>query len=100
VNGLGKRPVLIVDIVLNGAETIDEPMKLIRFRSDRFDPLGFEPDEATPLAALTVWVKRLQRESNAICLPSEAILTGEFTRFDSLRAYERDVLMAVREDEG
>jgi hypothetical protein len=99
VDGLGERPVLVVDIVLNGADSLDEPMKMIRFRSDRFDPLGFEPDAATPLAALTAWVKRLQNESNAICLPSQVILTGAFERFDSFEAYEREVLMAVREDE-
>jgi hypothetical protein len=98
VNGLGKRPVLILDIVLSGPDGIDERMKLIRFRSDRFDPLGFEPDAANPLAALTAWVKRLQRKSNAICLPSQVILAGEFARFGSLEAYEREVLMAFRED--
>jgi hypothetical protein len=99
VSGLGNRPVLIVDIVLNGSESVDEPMKLIRFRSDRFDPLGFEPAAANPLAALTTWVQRLQSESNAICLPSRKILDREFARFDSLEVYEREVLMATREDE-
>ncbi len=100
VSGLGKRPVLIVDIVLNGSDGLDQPMKLIRFRSDRFDPLGFVPSAANPLAALTAWVQRLQNESNAICLPSESILAGEFARFETLEAYERGVLMVVREDEG
>ena len=100
VNGLGNRPVLIVDVMLNGSEGVDEPLKLVRFRSDRFDPLGFEPDAANPLEALTAWVKRLQSRSNATCLPSRNILSGEFARFKSIRAYERDVLMAVRVDEG
>ena len=99
VSGLGKRPVLIVDIVLNGSDGLDQPMKLIRFRSDRFDPLGFVPSAANPLAALTAWVQRLQNESNAICLPSESILAGKFARFETLEAYEREILMAVREDE-
>ena len=99
VSGLGKRPVLIVDIVLNGSDGLDQPMKLIRFRSDRFDPLGFVPSAANPLVALTAWVQRLQNESNAICLPSESILAGKFARFETLEAYEREILMAVREDE-
>ena len=99
VSGLGNRPVLIVDIVLTGPDGVDEPMKLIRFRSDRFDPLGFEPAATSPLAALTAWVQRLQNESNAICLPSESILAGKFARFETLEAYEREILMAVREDE-
>jgi membrane associated rhomboid family serine protease len=100
VGGLGNRPVLIVDIMLNGSDGVDEPMKLIRFRSDRFDPRGLEPDAANPLTALIAWVERLQRGSNAICLPSRSILAGEFARFDTLEAYEREVLMAAREDEG
>jgi len=99
VDGLGNRPVLIVDIVLSASDSLDEPMKLIRFRSDRFDPLGFEPGAANPLAALTGWVKRLQGESNATCLPSRNIMDGEFARFETLEAYEREVLRAVREDE-
>jgi membrane associated rhomboid family serine protease len=99
VSGLGNRPVLIVDVVLSGSKSVDEPMKLIRFRSDRFDPLGFEPAAANPLAALTTWVQRLQSESNAMCLPSRKMLDGEFARFDSLEVYEREVLMATRADE-
>ena len=100
VSGLGNRPVLIVDVMLNGSDGVDEPMKLIRFRSDRFDPRRLEPDAANPLAALIAWVVRLQRGSNAICLPSRSILAGEFARFDTLEAYEREILMAAREDEG
>lgn len=98
VENLGKRPVLIIDVVLNGSDSIDEPMKLIRFRSDRFDPLSFEPSAANPLAALVVWVGRLQGCSNAICIPSEEILDGKFARFDSLEAYEQNVLSASRDD--
>jgi membrane associated rhomboid family serine protease len=100
VGGLGVRPVLIVDVILNGSDSLDEPMKLIRFRSDRFDPLGLEPAAANPLAALIAWVTRLQHGSNAICLPSSKIMDGAFSRFETLEAYERAVLMASREDEG
>jgi membrane associated rhomboid family serine protease len=100
VGGLGVRPVLIVDVILNGSDSFDEPMKLIRFRSDRFDPLGLEPAAANPLAALIAWVTRLQHGSNAICLPSSKIMDGAFSRFETLEAYERAVLMASREDEG
>ena len=98
VGGLGPRPVLIVDALLNGSDGMHAPIKVIRFRSDRFDPLEFEAAAESPLAALTAWVKRLQVGSNAICLPSREILAGEFSRFESLEDYERRVLTAVRED--
>ena len=96
----GSRPVVIVDLVLDGSNGVDEPMKLIRFRSDRFDPLGLEPHAPDPLAALIAWVNRLQTGSNATCLPSREILRGGLARFDSLEIYEREVLVAEREAEG
>ena len=98
VDGLGSRPVVVIDILLNGSDGIQAPMKLIRFRSDRFDPLVLEPEAASPLLALLAWVKRIQAGSDAICLPSNRILSGKFSRFDSLEAYERQVLTALRAD--
>ena len=94
VDGLGPRPVLVLDFVLNWTAEPAEPMKLIRFRSDRFDPLQFVPDAANPLAALTAWVGWFEERCELTCLPSREILDGHFARFASLREYERDALMA------
>jgi len=94
VSGLGPRPVLVLDFVLNWVGAASEPMKLIRFRSDRFDPLAFSPGAANPLAALTAWVVELESRSGATCLPTRDVLEGRFTRHASLEAYEREVLMA------
>ncbi|MEE8166870.1 MAG: hypothetical protein V3T64_14985, partial [Myxococcota bacterium] len=96
ISGLASRPVLIIDFALNWSGDQSEPLKVIRLRSDRFDPCQFEPGEATPLEALTVWVRHLQIRSGATCLPSRAMLEGQFARFDSLEAYESEVLMASR----
>ena len=97
VQGLGARPVLVIDFILNGSIGDDEPMKSIRCRSDRFDPRDFESGKADPLSALTAWVRQLQARTNANCLPSRGFLEGDFARFASLEAYEREVLGAVRE---
>lgn len=94
VVGLASRPVLIVDFVLNWAENPDEALKVIRLRSDRFDPRRFEQDAATPLQALLTWLKRIQAASGALCLPSREMLEGRFARFDSLDAYAGEVLRA------
>ncbi|MBW2423079.1 MAG: rhomboid family intramembrane serine protease [Deltaproteobacteria bacterium] len=98
VAGLGPRPVLVVDFALNWDEDPAEPLKLIRLRSDRFDPHRFEPSAKSPLEALTAWMSRLQAAADARCLPSREVLEGRFGRFDSLAAYERAVLGASAPD--
>ena len=94
VDGLGPRPVLVLDFVLNWTAGQSEPMKLIRFRSDSFDPLQFVPGAANPLAALTTWIGWFEESCVISCLPNRDILEGRFARFASLREYEREALMA------
>lgn len=94
VDGLGPRPVLVLDFVLNWTAGQAEPMKLIRFRSDSFDPLQFVPGAANPLAALTTWIGWFEESCVISCLPNRDILEGRFARFASLREYEREALMA------
>ena len=97
IGGLGPQPVLIIDCLLNWAGDSSEPLKLIRFRSDRFDPMQFVPEADNPLAALSCWVVELQAESDAQCLPSRQIRDGRFAGYASLAEYEREVLMASAE---
>lgn len=100
VRGLGPAPVVVLDCILNWRDDIGSPLKLIRFRSDRFEASAIgvgEPggDDATVLGA---WAASLARASGATCLPSEAILGGVgLPAFASLEDYERDVLGAERE---
>jgi membrane associated rhomboid family serine protease len=96
IEGLASRPVLVVDFALNWSGNRAEPLKVIRFRSDRFDPRRFEAADRSPLDALTAWVRHLHVRSQADCLPSPAILDGEFVRFATLDAYEHEVLKASR----
>jgi membrane associated rhomboid family serine protease len=99
VRGLGPRPVLVVDCILNWRDDIASPLKLIRFRSDRFDAasVGAAAAGTSPVAALGAWASGLQRASGAACLPSEALLTGSYASFDTLEIYEREVLGAERD---
>lgn len=94
VDGLGPRPVLVIDFVLNWEGDAAEPLKSIRVRSDRFDPMAFSQDAANPLEALTRWIGRLESRTAATCLPNREILVGAFGRFADLATYERDVLLA------
>ena len=97
ISGLASRPILLVDFALNWTGDHCEPLKVVRFRSDRFDPRSFEPSETNPLESLTAWVRQLQDRSGATCLPSSVILDGEFARYDSVEDYESEVLEAMRE---
>lgn len=97
VSGIATRPILVVDLALNWTDAAGEPLKVIRLRSDQFDPRRFEPGEVNPLEALTAWVRRLQIRTEATCLPSRDILEGVFARYDSVEAYENEVLMAMRD---
>jgi len=94
VEGLGSRPVLVIDFVLNWTGDAGEPLKSIRVRSDRFDPMAFSPGAANPLEALTRWIGSLESRTAATCLPNREILAGAFGRFADLATYERDVLLA------
>ena len=102
VRGLGPQPVLVVDCILNWRDDIASPLKLIRFRSDRFDAaaIGVAETGASPAAALGRWAAQLQRTSGAVALPSEAALAGRFAGFDTLEVYEREVLGAERDGSG
>lgn len=102
VRGLGPQPVLVVDCILNWRDDIASPLKLIRFRSDRFDAaaIGVTEAGASPAAALGRWAAQLQRASGAASLPSEAALAGRFAGFDTLEVYEREVLGAERDGSG
>jgi hypothetical protein len=102
VRGLGPRPVLVVDCILNWRDDIGSPLKLIRFRSDRFEAaaVGVAGAAASPVVALGAWAATLQRAAGAACLPSDAILAGSYASFDSLELYEREVLGAERETPG
>lgn len=99
VRGLGPRPVVVVDCILNWRDDIGSPLKLIRFRSDRFEPgsVGEAAPGTSQVAALGAFAGQLQRASGAACLPSEAILAGSYASFACLEDYEREVLGAERE---
>ncbi len=98
VDGLGTKTVIVLDLVLSWISLTAEPLKVIRLRSDRFDPRRLAPDCEDPLDALRAIVQRLLEKSDAIPLPDLQSVCGmPFAAFPSLGAYQRDVLM-VDED--
>jgi len=94
VEGLGPKPVILIDLVLNWMSLADEPLRVIRLRSSHFDPRRVFPGRDAPLDALRGFVERLLRESQAAPLPDLQSVRGvPFAGYASLAAYQRDVLM-------
>ena len=90
----GGEPVHIIDVVLNWTAMSDEPLKVMRMRSDHFDATQLYPDAESRLEALRCLVKELLDRSEANPLPSaDAALGQPFASYDSLEDYERSVLM-------
>jgi membrane associated rhomboid family serine protease len=100
VEGLADKPVIVLDLLLNWNSKLDEPLRVIRLRTDMFDPRPLIPDEGDPTAAVRALSVRLQQEASAIPLPDARSIRGEpFAGFKSLHEYQRAVLLIDREDE-
>ncbi len=95
VDGLdGGDAVHIVDVVLNWMAMGDEPLKVIRMRSDCFDASRLYPDASSREDALRRLIGDLLDRSDANPLPSADAARGQpFATFDSLESYERTVLL-------
>lgn len=94
VRGLAEKPVLVVDVVLNWLDVPDAPLKVIRLRSDGFDPRAVMPGCSSALEALRAMLEQLVTRSGATPLPSrDAALGTPFASFPDIDSYDRDVLM-------
>lgn len=95
VAGLSDKPVLIVDLVLNWLASPDQPLKVVRFHSNRFDPRRVVPAADSALDALRQLVAGIVEQSGASLLPDGSSLAGSrFARYADSACYEREVLGA------
>ncbi|MCP4038465.1 MAG: hypothetical protein GY733_16105, partial [bacterium] len=94
VSGLGPKPIVVIDIIVNWQSAVGA-MKVIRLRSDRFDPGQLAPGSASQLEALQKLIADLLQTTGATPLPNFNAATGSpFSVFDSVQAYHADVLGA------
>ena len=97
VRGLRDRPVVVVDLVLNLSSDRSDPLRVLRIRSDRFDPRSIVEEAANGVEALQRFVGNIVAGSQADLLPSEGAVSGDpFAMFDSLADYQSEVLQAQR----
>jgi membrane associated rhomboid family serine protease len=92
VGGLAARHVILVDLLMNHAGLGEGPLRLVRLRSDRFDPRRLAAG-ASPLDAFRAFLNALATHTNAALLPDpESFRGGAFAKFADLASWQRDVL--------
>jgi hypothetical protein len=97
IQGLGAKPVVVIDLVVNW-QSASEPLKIIRLRSDRFDPTQLAPGAANQLEAVRKLLSDLLRVANATPLPNFSAATGSpFQVYSGLEHYHRDVLDGIED---
>ena len=95
VGGLRDRPVVLVDLVLNFRGDPSESLRVLRVRTDRFDPRGMVEGASTGVEALRQFIEAIVAGSRSDLLPNErAVLGKSFAMFESLIDYHREVLNA------
>lgn len=97
VDGLASRPVVLIDLLLNWREVSDAPLRILRLRSDRFDPSQLLQGDLGGLDGFRALLELLLEGSGADPLPDADHARGRpFVRFDDLASYEREVLSIER----
>jgi membrane associated rhomboid family serine protease len=93
VAGLSARPVVLIDLLLNRNAVEGEALRVVRLRSDKFDPRLLAPGAASPLDALRAFLGDLLARSGATALPDpEGARAKPLRSFADLASYQRDVL--------
>jgi hypothetical protein len=96
VRGLADHPVVVIDLVLNWGEQGDSALRVVRLRSDGFDPRMVIEAPGDPAEALRSFLSELLARSGAVPLPDlDGALGVNLRAFDDLEAYQREVLRAA-----
>jgi len=97
VHGLSRRAVILIDLALDWTADGESSLRVLRLRSDRFDPRTLVGDSASPLEATGQLVSNLIRRARALPLPDPDSARGQpFKIFRDLAGYEEQVLGAER----
>ncbi len=93
VRSLGQSPEVVIDLALNWTQVGDGTLRVVRLRSDGFDPRTLIPDEESLEDAYRALLDKLLTLTRAIPLPDEESARGRPMRvFSDLETYQREVL--------
>ncbi len=86
------RPFLLVDLLLDAPWSDREALRVVRLRSNAFDPRALVGGQEA-VAAFRTLLRRLLEISEAVPLPDpEAAVGNPFRTFDTIASYQRAVL--------
>ncbi len=93
VRSLGQSPEVVIDLALNWSATGDEALRIVRLRSDGFDPTSLVGEQASVEDAYRTLLDKLLTLTRATPLPDEESARGRPMRvFSDLETYQREVL--------
>jgi hypothetical protein len=93
VQGLAPGPVIVIDLLLNWTTMPEEPLRIVRLRSDRFEPHRFAPEASSPMEALRAFLRELSARADTTLIPDRRAALGQpFVAFAALGLYQSEVL--------
>lgn len=94
-SGLGAKPVVVIDLVLNWADSPDGALEVMRLRSDAFRARQLVTGAENALDALRAMLAQLLARSGAVPLPDAGGARGlPFREYASAEVYETQVLLS------
>jgi hypothetical protein len=89
VRDLGAKPVVLIDLALNWSGDPSETLRVLRIRSDRFDPRSLVAGSGSGVEALRAFTGAILEVAHPVCLPGEAAVRGApFAMYDTVAAHE------------
>jgi membrane associated rhomboid family serine protease len=97
VHGLSGKAGILIDLALDWTGDADEPLRVLRLRSDRYDPRYLMGSTGKPLEVMSKFASLLIARARAVPLPDPEAARGQpFKVFRDLASYEAEVLRAER----
>ena len=97
VHGLNHQAVILIDLALDWTADPEKPLRVLRLRSDRFDPRALVGKAGSSVQAIGRFVSTLIERTGALALPDPGSARGgPFELFRDLAEYEQQVLRAER----
>ena len=94
VAGIARNPVVVIDLVLNWNDASEGVLRVVRLRSDRFNPPDLVAAES-PTEAFLAFLKELIERAGAVPLAdARSALARSICKQPDLASYEREVLQA------